>query len=237
MSRGNFVEVKDERRLVLKNIHIPEILTRTELITIPLMKTHNKTVITGAIKNQWGCLHTLRHNFHLVLAEALVDVNAIVQPRFAVMDATIGLEGNGPKSGKPKEVGIVLASGDFVALDTVAAQIMGFDPLHINHIQLCSRHGLGSGDPSAIQVVGERIEDVMAPFIPAKHNAVSWLELMLRRSAIKWLVFDTPLFHLFCWGTRRYYNIWEVLNGRKLRAEILKHSSYAAQWRTIKPKR
>jgi len=215
-----------------KNIHIPEILTRAELITIPLMKTHNKTVITGAIKNQWGCLQTLRHNFHLVLAEALVDVNAIVRPRFAVMDATIGLEGNGPKSGKPKEAGLVLASGDFVALDAIAAQIMGFDPLHINHIQLCSQHGLGSGDPSKIQVVGERVENVITPFLPAKHNAVSWLELMLRRSAIKWLVFDTPIFHLFCWGTRRYYNIWEVLKGRKLRAEILKHSLYAAQWTT-----
>jgi uncharacterized protein (DUF362 family) len=232
MSQGNFVEVRDNSRLVLKNIHIPEILTRAELITIPLMKTHNKTVITGAIKNQWGCLQTLRHNFHLVLAEALVDVNAIVRPRFAVMDATIGLEGNGPKSGKPKEAGLVLASGDFVALDAIAAQIMGFDPLHINHIQLCSQHGLGSGDPSKIQVVGERVENVITPFLPAKHNAVSWLELMLRRSAIKWLVFDTPIFHLFCWGTRRYYNIWEVLKGRKLRAEILKHSLYAAQWTT-----
>jgi hypothetical protein len=83
MSRGKFVEITDKSRLVLKHIHIPEILTRTELITIPVMKTHNKTVITGAIKNQWGCLQELRHNFHLVLSEALVDVNAIVRLRFA----------------------------------------------------------------------------------------------------------------------------------------------------------
>jgi uncharacterized protein (DUF362 family) len=230
MSNGDFVEVTDDSRLVLKRIHIPEILTRTELITIPLMKTHNKTVITGAIKNQWGCLQELRHNFHLVLSEALVDVNSIIKPRFAVMDATIGLEENGPKSGKPKEVGLVLASGDLVALDTVAARIMGFDPLNIHHIQLCFQHGLGTANFTQIQVVGERIEDVLTPFIPARHNAVSWLELMLRRSSIRWLVFDTPLLNLFCWGARRYYDLWEILVGKKLRTMILKNSPYAAQW-------
>jgi hypothetical protein len=124
----------------------------------------------------------------------------------------------------------VLASGDFVALDTVAARIMGFDPLHIHHIQFCSQHGLGTANLAQIQVVGERIEDVLTPFIPAKHNAVSWLELMLRRSSIRWLVFETPLLNLFCWGARRYYDVWEILIGKKLRAMILRNSSYAAQW-------
>jgi len=197
---------------------------------MPVMKTHNKTVITGAIKNQWGCLQSLRHNFHLVLSEALVDVNAIVKPRFAVMDATIGLEENGPKSGRPKEVGLVLASGDCVAIDTVAAQVMGFDPLHIPHLQLCSQQGLGTADPACIEIIGERIAEVMKPFIPAKHNAVSWLEITLRRSTIKWLIFETPLLKLFCWGARRYYDIWDLLVGRKLRTAILKSSPYAAQW-------
>lgn len=232
MSHGRFVLVEDESRLTLKRVHIPEILTRTELITIPVMKTHNKTVITGAIKNQWGCLQTLRHNYHLVLSQALVDVNTLVKPRFAVMDATIGLEGNGPKSGKPKEMGLVLASGDFVALDAVAAQIMGFDPARIAHIQLCARNALGVADPSRIQVTGERIADLVTPFVPARHNVISWLELLLRKSAVRWLAFDTPLFDVFCWGTRRYYDVWSLLVGRKLRAELLKNSPYSAQWTT-----
>ena len=87
MSRGDHVRVRDPQRLVLHDVRIPEILTRTELITLPLLKTHNKTTVTGAIKNQWGCLQALRHNFHPVLARALVDVNTLVQPRFAVMMA------------------------------------------------------------------------------------------------------------------------------------------------------
>lgn len=230
MSRGRFVLVEDPSRLVLKRVHIPEILTRTELITIPLMKTHNKTVITGAIKNQWGCLQTLRHNYHPVLNEALVDINALVKPRFAVMDATIGLEGDGPKSGRPREVGLVLASRDIVALDAVAARIMGFDPAAIAHIQWCARHGLGTPDLASIEVLGEQAEPLARPFVPARHNAVSWLEWVLRQSAVRRLAFETPLFHLFCWGARRYYDLWDLAIGRRLRAEVMEHSGYARQW-------
>ena len=230
MSRAGFARVRDDRRLVLKDVLIPEILTRTEVITIPLMKTHNKSTITGAVKNQWGCLRELRHNYHLVLSEALVDVNAIVKPRFAVMDGTIGLEGNGPKSGAPKEMNLLLASGDIVALDVTAAQIMGFDASSIEHLQLCAQHGLGRGAQADIEVVGERIADVRGAFEPARHNAVSWLELVLRKSFFRWLIFETPLLRLFCWGARRYYDVWDGFVGRKLRAQIMRTSGYASQW-------
>lgn len=230
MSRGKFVRVQSSDRLVLKDVHIPEILARTEVITLPLMKTHNKSIITGAIKNQWGCLQTLRHNYHLVLSQALVDVNALVQPRFAVMDGTIALEGNGPKSGRPREMNLVLASGDLVALDAVAAQVMSFDPDKIEHLQLCARHGLGTADRRHITVVGEQIGQVRERFVPAKHNPVSWLELVLRKSLVRRLVFGTPLLALFCWGARRYYDLWDISVGRRLRNEILRSSGYGAQW-------
>ncbi|MBM3335407.1 DUF362 domain-containing protein [Candidatus Sumerlaeota bacterium] len=231
MSKGKYVSVRDESRLALKDIRIPEILTRAEIITLPVMKTHNKSVITGGIKNQWGCLPTLRHNFHLVLSEALVDLNTILRPRFAVMDGTVALEGNGPKSGEPKEMGLVLASGDLVALDTVAAQVMGFNPLEIEHLCLCARHGLGKMNMKEISVVGEQISSVAQPFKPAKHNAVSWLELALRKSFFCWLVFKTPMLGLFCWGARRYYDLWDGFVGRRLRDKFMRTSPYAAQWR------
>jgi uncharacterized protein (DUF362 family) len=231
MSKGSFVHLQDSSRLVLKDIYIPELLTRTELITLPVMKTHNKSTITGAIKNQWGCLQTLRHNFHLVLSEALVDLNLLLKPRFAVMDGTIGLEGNGPKSGRPKEAGLVLASADIVALDTTAAQIMGFDPAQIAHVQLCAKYGLGVADAAQIEIAGEPIAAARTPFLPAKHNAVSWLELFLRQSSVRRLIFQTPLFNLMCWGARRYYDVWDVWAGRRLREHVLDSSPYAAQWK------
>lgn len=229
MSRGEFVRVQDPDRLVLRDVRIPEILTRTELITLPVLKTHNKTTITGAIKNQWGCLETLRHNFHLVLSEALVDVNTLVQPRFAVMDGTVGLEGNGPKSGIPREKGVILASGNLVGLDATAARLMGFDPEVIAHLRLCAQHGLGSM-PGTFEVVGEKADALTEQFVPAKHNAVSWLELALRQSAIDWLIFHTPLFSLMTWGARRYYDLWDWLVGRRLRKAFFERSEYAPQW-------
>ncbi len=230
MSKGEFVRISDNSRLVLKDIFIPEILTRTELITIPVMKTHNKTTITGSIKNQWGCLQTLRHNFHPVLSEALVDINKHLNPKFSVMDATICLEGNGPKSGIPKELGYVLASADIVALDTLAALIMGFNPMQINHIQLCAQHGLGISDISKVQVIGENYQELISPFQSANHNAVSWLEIILRNSFLLQLIFSTPIFRIFCWGAQRYYDLWDLMIGKKLRVDILRNSPYSKQW-------
>jgi len=229
MSQGQFVHVSDSERLTLRHINIPEILARTELITLPLLKTHNKSTITGAIKNQWGCLQTLRHSFHPVLSQALVDVNTLVQPRFAVMDGTVGLEGNGPKSGVSREMNVILASGNLVGIDATAARLMGFDPAQIEHLALCEQHGFGSMG-SALKVVGDTVEQHQQPFVPARHNAVSFVEFALRGSFLDWLVFRTPLFKLMCWGARRYYDLWDLFVGRRQRREFMASSPYAAQW-------
>lgn len=229
MSKGNFIRLRDDERLILQDIYLPEILTQTELISLPLLKTHNKTTITGALKNQWGCLQTLRHNFHLVLPQALADVNNLVQPRFAVMDGTVGLEGNGPKAGRPKEMNVLLASANLVGLDTTASRLMGFDPDLIPHLELCAQHGLG-GMITEGEVVGETIPPLLKIFMPAKHNVVSWLELALRKSLVEWLIFNSPLLHLFSWGARRYYDLWDLFIGRKIRKNFFAESPYRHQW-------
>ena len=219
---------------VLKELTVPEILLRTTLITVPVMKTHNKTVITGAIKNQWGCLPMFRHNYHLVLDAALADINTVTRPCFAVMDATIGLEGNSPKSGLPRVVNRVLASGDFVALDAVAAKLMGFDPARIGHLSECVAAGLGCADLQRIATVGDDDLSLNLRFIPAHHNAVSWMELVLRRRpALRRLFFDTPLFQVCCKMTVAYYAVWYYLLGigRGRRDRIVSGTAYGAQWR------
>lgn len=227
MSKGDYVDYKDRDRLFIKNVKIPSILTRTELITVPLMKTHNKTTITGAIKNQWGCLQELRHNFHPELTRVLVDINCIIQPRFAVMDATVGLEGNGPKSGIPKEMNLVLASGNLVGIDATAARIMGFDPIQIDHLQKCAEHSLGSLNPP---VLGQQVDEIQSMFIPAKHNLVSVSEILLRNSFLSKLFFQTPVFNGLTWSTRRYYDLWDLFIGRKIRKSI-QSSGYFEQFR------
>lgn len=219
MSKGEYIRYKNGDRLVLHDVKIPEILSNTELITLPLMKTHNKTTITGAVKNQWGCLQELRHNFHPVLSRALVDVCWFTQPRFAVMDATIGLEGNGPKSGAPKEMNMVLASGNIVGVDATAARIMGFDPHQIDHLYLCAKYGYGSLDPI---VKGPDIDSIKSDFIPAHHNLVSIAEIILRKSFLSNLLFNTPLLNLLTFVTRRYYDLWDYFVGKKIRRSISK---------------
>jgi len=232
MSKGTFERVHLNHGLLLTDIDVPEILRRTELITIPVMKTHDKTTITGAIKNQWGCLDKFRHNYHMVVNEVLVDINTVIRPCFAILDATVGLEGNSPKSGRPKVVDLVLASGDIVALDTIQAEIMGFDSRGIRHIQNCAKHGLGVTDLAQIQVVGEDYRQLNFNFAPAKHNFVSLVELALRNSPLRPLAFYTPLFSIFCAGAIVWYLIWYYLGkGHRLRDEILTHPRYGPQWR------
>lgn len=227
MSRERMVPVRDPARTVLRDVRLPEILTRTRLVTLPVMKTHNKTTITGSLKNQWGCLETLRHHFHLVLADAIADVNALVKPRFAVMDGTVGLEGDGPKSGIPREAGVVLAGADPVGVDATAARFMGYDPHAIEHLVRCAEIGLGVLDPP---VEGAPELRAPRPFTPASHNAVSWLELVLRRSTMRRLAFHSPLFPLLCWGARRWYDLWDLAVGRARRRSFFRTSPWAPQW-------
>ncbi len=229
MSQGQFVKIK-LNGLVLKEIEVPQILMRTEMITLPVMKTHGRAVITGAVKNQWGCLRELRHNYHPVLDQALADINGFLRPKFAVMDGTVGLEGNGPKSGVPKIADLVLASGDIVALDTVAAQIMGFRPEDIPHLHLCAQKGIGHNDPSRIEIAGVDIDQLGVRFQAGRNNTVALVEKLLRRSTFKRLVFETPLLNFFCWGAKAWYFLWYYYKGRRYRDQILADPKYGPQW-------
>jgi uncharacterized protein (DUF362 family) len=232
MSKGYFKRLKVPDGLVLKEVEVPEILLKTTLITIPVMKTHGRTVITGALKNQWGCLRELRHNYHLVLDEALADVNALFKPAFAIMDGTVGLEGNGPKSGRPKVADRVLASGDAVALDAIAANVMGFDSQDIRHIQLCARQGSGISDLNQIEMIGDDAPGLNLGFRQGRNNFVAVVEIALRRSFLRGLVFHTPLLSFLASGAILWYYIWYYLGtGRRYRDLILSHPFYGAQWR------
>jgi uncharacterized protein (DUF362 family) len=220
--------VPDNR--VLREIEVPRILRETVLVTLPVMKTHAKTGLSGALKNQWGCLNKMRHEYHLVLDDALADLNRVIRPRLCVMDGTVGLEGNGPKSGNPRFADRILCSTDPVALDTVQAISMGLDPRTITHLASCAARGVGTDDRSRIEVRGLQPEDHGVAFRPARHNAVSRVETLLRRSAIKRLVFNTPLFKLCLLGAKAYYHVWTVWRGAEHWRRARRHPVYGAQW-------
>src|SRR4029079_14299713 len=194
--------------VILKRIDVPRILRQTTLITVPVMKTHAKTGLTGALKNQWGCLSKMRHEYHHVLDDALADLNSAIRPALALMDGPVGLEGNGPKSGRSRIADRILCSGDPVALDTVQATVMGLDPATIRHLATCAARGIGTNDLAHVDVRGMDLAAARVPFLPARHNAVSVVETLLRRSALKRLFFNTRIFDVCLVGAKLYYRAW-----------------------------
>jgi uncharacterized protein (DUF362 family) len=230
MSRAPFVALQRPDNAVLHRVEIPRLLRESLLVTLPVMKTHAKTVITGALKNQWGCLNEMRHEHHLVLDDALADLNSVVRPVLALMDGTVGLEGNGPKSGRPRVADRILCSTDPVALDTIQAISMGIDPASVPHLARCAERGIGTCDRALIEVIGTQPEQEPVRFRPARHNAVSALETLLRRSLFKKMFFNTPLFRLCLGGAKLYYRLWTLLHAGAIWRRIREHPLYGPQW-------
>jgi uncharacterized protein (DUF362 family)/NAD-dependent dihydropyrimidine dehydrogenase PreA subunit len=132
------------------------------IISLPKFKTHGLTVLTGAIKNSYGFLPGAQkaklhkaagspERFH----EAVVDVFKLRVPDFFLMDAVVGMEGNGPASPDLREIGLILASDNAVALDAVVAAMMGLDPGRLRFLQKAKEEGLGDYDLKKIEVLGE----------------------------------------------------------------------------------
>lgn len=151
-----------------------EVLECDVLVSLPKMKTHVATGITGAVKNTYGHLvggeKTWLHrqaqgpaNF----AAAVLDVYQVRPPDLVVMDAVVAMEGQGPSGGRPRDVGRLLASTDAVALDTVMASMMGIEPRAVPYLRLAEAKGLGTARLDAIDVDGpfEVVPDFKAPGI------------------------------------------------------------------------
>jgi uncharacterized protein (DUF362 family) len=139
---------------------IPRRFIGENIIHLPTIKTHVFTTTTGAMKNAFGgLLNEKRHWTHPVIHETLVDLlmiqKQIHRGVFAVMDGTFAGDGPGPRCMLPHVKNVLLASADQVAIDAVAAKLMGFDPLSIKFIRMAHDMGLGCGDPRDIEIVGD----------------------------------------------------------------------------------
>ena len=200
-------------------IEVPEELLGKNVVHMPTMKTHVFTTMTGAMKNAFGgLLHFRRHWTHSRIHETLVDLLTIqkeIHPGlFAVMDGTIAGDGPGPRAMRPQVKNVILASGDMVAIDAVAAKMMGFDPMRIDFIRLAHERGLGVGDPTQIEVVGVDVSDVNYGFRDDEDTFASWGQkliywgplhrfekLLLRTPIVPWAYFASRIYYdLFWWN-------------------------------------
>src|SRR6185436_18206038 len=154
---------------------IPRRFIGENIVHLPTVKTHVFTTTTGAMKNAFGgLLNERRHWTHPVIHETLVDL-LMIQQRihrgvFAVMDGTFAGDGPGPRCMVPYVKNVILASRDQVAIDAVAASLMGFDPMKIRYIRLAHEAGLGVGDVREIDIVGDKAAaaerwNVVGPFL------------------------------------------------------------------------
>ncbi|HEY5998286.1 MAG TPA: DUF362 domain-containing protein, partial [bacterium] len=137
------------------------VLEADYLVTVPKLKTHCLTLLTGAVKNSYGILAGAeKARLHAAartparFAAVLADVCAVRRPDLAVMDAIVAMAGDGPTHGRPHPLGLLLASDDPVALDATAARIIGVAPERVEHLRAAVARGLGLLAAEAIRVDG-----------------------------------------------------------------------------------
>ena len=204
-----------------KGFAIPKRFIGENIIHLPTIKTHVFTTTTGAMKNAFGgLLNEHRHWTHPVIHETLVDLlmiqKHIHRGVFAVMDGTFAGDGPGPRCMTPHVKNVILASSDQVAIDAVAAKIMGFDPLRdCKYIRLAHELGLGCGDVSQIEIVGDRSAAgenwrfngpfKKMTFASRMQHMIYWgrlkkpLEWSLRTWLAPWAYIASVLYHDFFW--------------------------------------
>lgn len=138
------------------------------LVNLPKFKTHEFTLITAGIKNNFGLVSgTYKTELHKryfdrdEFAKAVVNVYREARPALTIIDGILALEGDGPAtSGKTRNLNLLLAGSDCVSLDSIAALIMGINPLDVMTTKEAAQRGLGNADLGSIEVLGERLEDI-----------------------------------------------------------------------------
>ncbi|MDR2700268.1 MAG: DUF362 domain-containing protein [Nitrososphaerota archaeon] len=126
LSEDKIIEVKFNNSTLLKRLFLPKtIIDANAVIDLPLMKTHEFMAYSGAIKNLFGCIPSNKRIYlHPYLPEVFYRLYTLFKPDLTIMDARVGIEGNGPTKGKPVKMNLMLSSTDALALDIVAAKIM-----------------------------------------------------------------------------------------------------------------
>lgn len=149
------------------------------IISLPKLKTHALERFTGCVKNQFGCVPgVLKGEFHFKIPDAhqfgkmLVDLNSYLNPRLYVMDGIQAMEGNGPRSGKPKQMNIILLSSDPIALDATVCRIVNVNPEIVPTIKFGKEAGSGTYLETDINLVGDDIEQFKVPSFDIKRKPI-----------------------------------------------------------------
>lgn len=161
----HFSEGRQNKRFTISNA----VLESDGVISLPKMKTHAFQRVTGAVKNQFGCIPgALKGEFHVKLpsaydfAKMLIDLNTFVHPRLYIMDGITAMEGNGPRGGDPRQMNVLLFSTDPIALDATMCRLMNLDPALVLTNLAGAEQGAGTYRAEEIHLLGDPMESLIA---------------------------------------------------------------------------
>jgi uncharacterized protein (DUF362 family) len=213
-----------------EGIQIPAIYPGRQILHLPTVKTHGHAVMTGAVKNSFGgLLREVRHYAHKYMHEVLVDLlymqRELHPAVFTVMDGTVAGDGAGPRTMIPRVKNLLLAAADSVAIDAIAARLMGFDPLSIPFLRMAHERGLGIADPSQIEIVGDDVSTENFGFQTRK-SLVIWGDQMIRKGFLRPLeriLLHSPLMVWAPFASNVYHDaVWYPTIGRARIREFMR---------------
>ncbi|NLF18090.1 MAG: DUF362 domain-containing protein [Lentisphaerae bacterium] len=175
-----------------RHIPVPEWLSQVDVvISVPKLKTHLLTLLTCAMKNVYGLIpgetKSLYHGDYPSprrMAAFLVDVYAALRPALTIVDAVEALEGDGPATGVPRHLGLLLAGRDGVAIDACCAGCLDLTPSEVPMVAMAARRGLGVADLRQIDLCGDGVEVLQAARLRRPRGR--WLQ-RLPEGPFRWL--------------------------------------------------
>ena len=151
---------------IFKQLEVEQaVLEADVIINLPKWKTHAQMLLTLGVKNLFGCIpgprkplwHLKAGDDRKIFAQILFDIYQVIQPSLTILDGIVGMEGNGPNSGRPIPIGLILASGDSLSLDQIVCDLLGISRESLLTNRVAIEQGMGK---ETIEVLGERVEDV-----------------------------------------------------------------------------
>lgn len=215
-----YVDYKPKKPLLamghtFHKISLPKIIIGKNIIHLPTMKMHVFTTTTGGMKNYFGMLRTTRHYAHRNIHETLVDLLSIqkeIHPGiFGIMDGAVVGKGSGPRAMQWEIKDFLLASSDLVALDAIAAKMMGFNPLTLDYLRIAEEKGLGIANPKNIKTFGTDISKINWHFkrkdtlasrgqkLIYRHSPLWFEKLLLQSPLVPWSYFASNFYHDTYW--------------------------------------
>ncbi len=165
---GYDVVMVPEGKLMKRFSIIKPALEADAVVIVSKAKTHALTFFSGAAKNMFGVIPGLEKPLYHAkfqtsedFGRVMVELNDAVKPGLQIMDAIMGMEGDGPHSGTPRKIGAILASGDYSAIDVATSRLMSIDPYRVSTITAAIERGYLKKDFGDLSIVGEPLENLI----------------------------------------------------------------------------